>query len=1035
MTDTITGSAQPSASWLGRSSWRRRLTVAAAVALGVTGVGSAGTFAATLQGAATAVRVGVAPAAPHGATRTAPPSGDTTLHLDVELTPRDPAGLNAFVAGVSTPGSASYHHYLAKGQFGPMFGASPSTVAAVSRQLSAAGLVAGPLSSDGLMLPVTATIAQAKHAFGIDFAGYTLADGRTAYANTAAPLVPSNVAGVVGLNDLTHLTPAHTPLDHPAVAAPASARAQAVRPASATPTVCAQIQDLFAQNNLFDTQNYWEPGTLSAASAYDTGGLYSRYGNTGSGVTVGLFELESYSPADIASYQACMGTNVPVTAIPVDGGPTAPPGTVLTTGVGAESALDIETVAGLAPGASINVYQGPDAANATEQQVLDTYQRMVSDDTAQVLSTSWGICELELNAADPAAIGAESSVFAQAAAQGQSWLAASGDSGSTTCFANPASSFKADLAVSDPAGQPFVTAVGGTTMTGTAPNIQSTWNTPAAGGIQGAASGGGVSAFTSMSGTANYQSGVQGAGYSNACNAAAGATCRQVPDVSAVADPNTAYLVAYGQEPGNVQDWLTIGGTSGAAPLWAAIAALADAGTGCAANGPVGLMNPALYQSSTQAALTDITTGNNVVPDSGYPGALYVAGQGYDLATGLGTPKASRLVESLCGGVPTGTGSAFTPVTPVRVLDTRVPIGVPTATRLGPGQHLSVQIAGANNVPNGVTAAILNITATNATASSFLTAYPDGTATPLASNVNFVAGQTIPNLVTVPVGANGKVDIFNRNGSVDVIADLSGYYSSGGSLMQPVTPVRVLDTRVPIGVPTATRLGPGQHLSVQIAGANNVPNGVTAAILNITATNATASSFLTAYPDGTATPLASNVNFVAGQTIPNLVTVPVGANGKVDIFNLTGSVDVIADLSGYYTASGSGFKFHASTPHRLFDTRNGVGVASGQVTPVGPGGVFGLPLTDVNGSGNAGPFSGAAALVLNVTVTGPTANSFVTVYPSGVARPGSSNLNFTTGETIPNAVVTPVNGNSIDFFNLTGNTALIADVSGYFATN
>jgi hypothetical protein len=322
-------------------------------------------------------------------------------------------------------------------------------------------------------------------------------------------------------------------------------------------------------------------------------------------------------------------------------------------------------------------------------------------------------------------------------------------------------------------------------------------------------------------------------------------------------------------------------------------------------------MNPSLYQSQSQAALTDITTGNNVVPDSGYPGGLYVAGQGYDLTTGLGTPKASRLVESLCGAVPAGTGSTFTPIAPVRVLDTRVPIGVPTATRLGPGQHLSVQIAGANNVP---------------------------------------------------------------------------------------------------------------------------ASGVTAAILNITATNGTASSFLTAYPDGTATPLASNVNFVAGQTIPNLVTVPVGANGKVDIFNLTGSVDVIADLSGYYTTSGSGFKFHASPPHRLFDTRSGAGVASGQVTPVGAG-VFGLPLTDVNGSGNAGPLGGAAALVLNVTVTGPTANSFVTVYPSGVARPPSSNLNFTAGETIPNAVVTPVNGSSIDFFNLTGNVNLIADISGYFATN
>jgi len=325
-----------------------------------------------------------------------------------------------------------------------------------------------------------------------------------------------------------------------------------------------------------------------------------------------LFELESYSPADVASYQTCMKTNVPVTRTTVDGGPTAPPGTIDTTGVGAESALDIETVAGLAPGVSINVYQGPDAPIASEQQVLDTYQRMVSDDTAQVLSTSWGICEPELNAAEPAAISAESTVFAQAAAQGQTWLAASGDSGSTSCFANPASSFAADLAVSDPAGQPFVTAVGGTTMTGTAPNVQSTWNTPAGGGFPGVATGGGVSAFGSMSGIANYQNGVQGAGYSNACNAAAGATCRQVPDVSAVADrtPPTWWRTARSRADRTGSP----SAARAARPAVAAIAALADAGTSCAANGPVGLMNPTLYQSQTQAALTDITTATTWCP-------------------------------------------------------------------------------------------------------------------------------------------------------------------------------------------------------------------------------------------------------------------------------------------------------------------------------------------------------------------------------------------------------------------------------------
>jgi hypothetical protein len=249
-------------------------------------------------------------------------------------------------------------------------------------------------------------------------------------------------------------------------------------------------------------------------------------------------------------------------------------------------------------------------------------------------------------------------------------------------------------------------------------------------------------------------------------------------------------------------------------------------------------------------------------------------------------------------------------------------------------------------------------------------------------------------------------------------------------------PVRVLDTRNATGVPTKTPIGAGQSLKLQLAGTHGVPaSGVTSVVMNVTATASTAGGFFTVYPDGTTRPTASNLNFSKGETIPNLVTVAVGADGAVRIFNLAGTTHAVVDLEGYYTGTGSGLKFHPSAPHRMVDTRSGIGVAAGQHTPIGANGTFALPLTDTNGVGNAGPLATAGALSLNVTVTAPTVGGVLTVYPSGVAKPLASNLNFTKGETIPNAVLTPVNGTSIDFTNLAGTTQMVVDLFGYFSTN
>ncbi|MEP7193157.1 MAG: hypothetical protein ABI903_09855, partial [Actinomycetota bacterium] len=163
--------------------------------------------------------------------------------------------------------------------------------------------------------------------------------------------------------------------------------------------------------------------------------------------------------------------------------------------------------------------------------------------------------------------------------------------------------------------------------------------------------------------------------------------------------------------------------------------------------------------------------------------------------------------------------------------------------------------------------------------------------------LNFVAKQTIPNLVLVPVGPGNTVTFYNSAGTVNVVADLVGAYAPGtGSLFTGRTPTRVLDTRNDIGNHKA-KLGPGAELTLTVP---NLPAGVTAVALNVTATDPTAAGYLTVYPGGGTRPGASNLNFVAKQTIPNLVLVPVGPGNTVTFYNSAGTVNVIADLTGFY---------------------------------------------------------------------------------------------------------------------------------------
>jgi hypothetical protein len=367
---------------------------------------------------------------------------------------------------------------------------------------------------------------------------------------------------------------------------------------------------------------------------------------------------------------------------------------------------------------------------------------------------------------------------------------------------------------------------------------------------------------------------------------------------------------------------------------------------------------------------------------------------------------------------------------PQRLLDTRNGTGAPKAP-VAPGQVLALPVTGGTTgVPAGASAVVLNTTVVGPTGGGYLTVYPDGVSRPLASNLDFVRGQVVANLVTVKVGGHGKVAFFNgSSGSTQLVADLAGYYRGGTAsapgAFVPMTPTRLLDTRNGTGAPRSAVANSSFVPFTAAGGSTGVPTGVSAVVLNVTAVGPTASGYITAYADGTTRATVSNLDFVRGQTVPNLVTVKVGSNGKVDLFNGSGgTVNLVADIAGYYiggvpTDPGA---FNPVAPQRLLDTRFSGAVPSN--------GTVSLP---VNGGSTHIP-TGISAVILNVTAVSPIASGYVTVYPTGV-RPLASNLDFARGQTVPNLVIVKVgpDGKVVLFNGSGGSTQLLADVAGYFS--
>lgn len=385
-------------------------------------------------------------------------------------------------------------------------------------------------------------------------------------------------------------------------------------------------------------------------------------------------------------------------------------------------------------------------------------------------------------------------------------------------------------------------------------------------------------------------------------------------------------------------------------------------------------------------------------------------------------------------GVPSAPSNVVTPVgggtlnvlTPRRILDTRTGNGGFPIRRVNAGSALTLQVLGRGGVPSvGVGAVVLNVTVINASGPGFVTAYAGGLRRPNASNLNFTRGQTVANLVQVAVGADGKVDLFVGGASADVIADVEGwigdstdsYFSDG--LFNAYGPLRLWDSRK---VSTANGdvhqpLRPRQTLTLQPLPNSSIQPG--AVILNITATGASRAGYLTVYPTGGTLPVASNVNYSAGRSVPNRVIVGVGTNSGVTIYNAGGTVDVIVDMNGWFGGGGSALVTVA--PSRFWDTRK-------QGVKLGPRSVDDFQLSA----------SGISALSTNVTAVNPSASSFLTIYPDDGSfgfgiPPTVSDLNFVRGQTVANMTVVTISwDNAFNVFNGAGFTDFVIDVDGVY---
>jgi kumamolisin len=525
-----------------------------------------------------------------------PLPSDTQIQLAIGLAIKDPGALAQLISQIYNPRDPHYGKYLTSAQFAQQFLPTPDEANQVAERLKSLGLSVTNISSNVIDAQGPASVVQ--KAFQVNIDQYSMPDGRLAYSLTSDPMISADIAplisGIAGLSyNVRRWYHSHTKVE----------------------------------NSLIHPENTGTGpgGGLAPADIQKAYGL-NTVSATGAGQTLGLVEFDGYHSSDVAAYQAEFGiANPPVLQnISVAGFN----GTPVDQAGASEVTLDIDMMEAVAPGATkILVYEAPN--NDTGN--LDIYSKVASDNLAKEISVSWGSPEDDgVSATD---FSTENAAFMQMAAQGQSIFVAAGDHG-----AYDDTSEKTTLVTIDPGSQPYVTCVGGTDLTINSGGYQSetTWNN-----VDGAG-GGGISSQWSLP---SWQTGL-----ATATNLGSNSK-RMVPDVSLNADgPGYAtYFISAGI-PGNdfnSTGWQLVGGTSAATPLWAAFAALVNQQRAANGLGPIGFLNPILYQLGQSSVYGQ---DFHDIADSS-TNLHYPAVAGYDLATGLGSFNGGNLFSALVNPV------------------------------------------------------------------------------------------------------------------------------------------------------------------------------------------------------------------------------------------------------------------------------------------------------------------------------------------------------------------------------------------------
>jgi len=560
---------------------------------------------------------------------------DASKPMDVliGLPLRNRQALTNLLDDLYNPASPIYHQYLTPAQFTEQFGPTSEDYQAVIAFAKSNGLTQGEIFANRTLLQVHGTVADIERVFQIRMHVYQHpTEGRTFFAPDREPSVDLSVRllAITGLDSfiIPHPQNLRTARSHPAQPMAGSA----------------------------PSGNYWGK---DFRAAYVPGTSL-----TGAGQNVGLFELDGYYPSDIASYESQAGlASVPLSNYLLDGASGS---------AGSDNdevALDIELTIAMAPGLSgVLIYEGPNVNNITSANMV--LNCMATNDAAKQLSCSWGF---SINASTV-------STFQQFGTQGQSFFLASGDTGAFTGAAPM------------PSDDPYITVVGGTTLTTSGPGgswvSEKVWNWFTTGDGTGASTGGISTTYTIPS----WQAPV-----SMALNQGS-TSFRNIPDVAMTAD-NVWVIYDDGQSG-------EFGGTSCAAPLWAAFTALVNEQGVQNQRSSVGFLNPALYTlglgSSYAATFHDITVGNNT---NASVKSEFFAETGYDLCTGWGTPNGTNLINALAP-------SSTTPVL-IATAALAAESCLPTNGAIDPGETVTLNLTLTNTSPVGATNLVATLQASS----------------------------------------------------------------------------------------------------------------------------------------------------------------------------------------------------------------------------------------------------------------------------------------------------------------------------------